>query len=898
MTRKHDPTADDYPDVANPHRPASGSTVGPSTNRRTVLKSTAALLTGGALASGTASADHYDSSIHYEPEVDEDGLMELVVEDHEVLEDGLRLDLGSHEGYIRLFADDLARVSVVEPGEEEYESRGIANGLDAWDAPSFSVDETDETLSIDTETITVEVNKDLFGVTFLDEDGTVINEDYLENGSAGYEDGKPYAYKKTDEDEAFYGFGEQPGLDIDKRGETLENWNTDQFGFTPDNDYMYTSVPFFVGLKDAGAYGIFFDDPYHSVFEMATDSEDYYSFLANGGQLTYYFAYGPDIGAVLDRYTDLTGTIDLPPKWGIGFHQSRFRYSPEELVETPQRYREEEIPLDAMHFDIQYMDDFRVYTWEDEYRDAIETLTDEMPELKTVGVNNPGVAVVEEVDGEPYGPYLEGEANDYWVKNADGDPFVGEIWPPEAVWADFSREEVREWWARKHDALFDAGIDGIKNDMAEPAVFNTNNPKYDLTMPVDNVHGTGADTMLHEEYHNLYGFDMARAAQASFDHYRPDERPFTLNRNLYAGGQRYAALWTGDNVSTWLHLRQSLPILMNLGLSGLPFVGSDVGGFSARPTPELFKRWTELGAFYPYSRNHAIDHLFVGEDQPRNQHPWTYGEEGIEITKKYTELRYQLMPYLYNEFEESSENGKPVFQPLVYQYQDDPEVRNISDEFLFGDDVLITPVVEQGAIERDVYFPAGDRWVDFWTNEIHEGGQWKTVDAPIDHLPIYVRKDSIVPMREVQQYTGEKPLPTLELRTYLDDEASYSFYEDDGETRAFQDGEYNVTHFTVSANNGGVVTFERELGVQNYEDSELSSYLLNLDRSEAPRKVQAASSKYEKVDADDVEDVPESFAYSAEEDTVLVHIPADEDRKVQLFFNGDSERGRGRGNQN
>nr|WP_241433861.1 glycoside hydrolase family 31 protein [Natrialba aegyptia] len=832
--------------------------------------------------------------------MDKDNLMELAVEDHEVLADGVKLDLGSHEGYIRLFADDLARVSIVEPGEEEYESRGVANGLDAWDTPRFTVEEEEATISIGTDTITVEINKDLFGVKFLDEDGNVVNEDYTENGSAGYESDKPYAYKKTDPDEAFYGFGEQPGLDINKRGEKLGNWNTDQFGFTPDNDYMYASVPFFVGLKDVGAYGIFFDDPYHSVFHMADESEDYYSFLADDGQLTYYFAYGPKINDVLDRYSDLTGTIKLPPKWGIGFHQSRFRYSGEELVETPQRYREKSIPLDSMHFDIQYMDDFRVYTWEEEYLDALHTLTAEMPSIQTVAVNNPGVAAVEEVDGEPYEPYLEGEANDYWVRDSNGDTFAGQIWPPKAVWADFYRKEVREWWAEHHDALFDEGIDGLKNDMAEPTVFGAEHPKYDLTMPVDNVHGMGEDTMLHEKYHNLYGFDMARAADMSFDLHRPDERPFTLNRNLYAGGQRYAALWTGDNISTWLHLRQSLPILMNLGLSGMPFVGSDIGGFSDRPTPELFKRWMELGAFFPYSRNHAIDHEFVGPDEPRNQHPWTFGEEAVDITRKYLELRYRLMPYLYNEFEDSTDNGKPIFQPLVFQFQEDPEVRDITDEFMFGNNVLVAPVLEEGATERDVYFPAGETWVDFWTNEVHDGGQWKTVDAPIDHLPIYVRKDSIVPMREVQQYTGQNPLTTLELDTYLSEagKTTYSFYEDDGETRAFEDGEYNVTNFTVSENRGGVVTFRREQEVQNYDGSELSSYLLSLDRSEAPRKVQAASVKYDEVDPDDVEDTPESFAYDPNEDAVLVHIPADEERKVKLFFNGPSQgkgQGQGRG---
>nr|WP_222916895.1 TIM-barrel domain-containing protein [Natrinema sp. SYSU A 869] len=965
------------------------------------MQASAALLAGGALASSTARADHYDSKIHYEPELDDDNLQTLSVRDYDVLEDGVKINLGEYEGYVRLFADDMARVSIVEPGEEEYESRGIATGRAEWETPSFSVDENEDRIALETETITVEINNGRFGVKFLDEDGNVVNEDYLEKGSPGYEDDKPYAYKKTDENEAFYGFGEQPGQEFNKRGEKLEQWNTDQYAYDSDSDYVYTSIPFFVGLKDVGAYGIFFDDPYHSVFEMATESDDYYYFLADGGQLTYYFAYGPEIEQVLNRYTELTGTMELPPKWGLGYHQSRWQYTPNEIVETAETYREKGIPLDAMHFDIDYMNEFRVFTWDDDYLETLRQV-ESIPGIRTVAVNDPGVAAVESYDstsddndpsdggpstddqsnggtsddgtaidgtpydgpsddstsgdgtsddgtsgdstfdngpdddtagdstpyegpsddgpaddgpaddnpsgdGTPYDVYLEGTENDYWVKDANGDTFVGEVWPPETVWPDFSRSDVRSWWAGQHDALFDVGIDGIKNDMAEPAVFQENE-KYDWTMPVDNIHGTGEDTMLHEEYHNMYGFDMARAANQAYDVYKPDKRPFLLNRNLYAGGQRYAALWTGDNVSSWEHLQKSIPMHLNLGLSGLAFVGHDIGGFVGRPDPELFARWMELGAFVPYCRNHADSHDKVDDGEPRNQHPWTFGDEVEAISKKFLRLRYRLLPYLYNEFRDATETGKPVQQPLVFHFQDDEQTHDIADQFMFGDDMMVAPVLEEGATSREVYLPEGEQWIDYWTGKEYDGGQTLTVDAPLDHLPVFVRNDTIIPMREVQQYTGEQSLTMLVLDTYVDEETSYSFYEDDGESRSYQDGAYNVTDFTVSATPGGVVTFERETVVQNYADSQISSYLLKLDRSEAPRKVQAASRRYEAVsDAETVEDTPETFTYSETADAVLIHVPADEDNPVKLFFNGnrgDRDRGnsgrgrRGRSNGN
>ncbi|WP_049921724.1 glycoside hydrolase family 31 protein [Halopiger djelfimassiliensis] len=933
-----------------------GGRLSPFATRRTVLQASAALLAGGTLASTSARADHYDSKIHYEPELDEDNLQTLSVRGYEILEDGVKVDLGEYEGYVRLFADDMARVSIVERGEEEYESRGIAKGRTEWDAPEFTVDTTDERIALETATITIEINNGLFGVRFRDDDGNVINEDYLEKGTPGYEDGKPYAYKKTDEDEAFYGFGEQPGNELNKRGEKLEHWNTDQYAYSADNDYVYTSIPFFVGLKDVGAYGILFDDPCHSVFEMATESDDYYSFFSDGGQLTYYFTYGPDIEGVLERYTELTGTMELPPKWGLGLHQSKWEYTPKEIVETAETYREKGIPLDAMHFDIDYMNEYRVFTWTDEYREALRRV-ESVPGIRTVAVNDPGVAAVEsydntpddpskdenpydgEFDGDasdgdrsgddpsgdtpydgtpdaspredgvsvttsdipddhtPYDVYIEGTKNDYWVKNADGETFVGRVWPDETVWPDFARPEVRSWWAEQHDALFEAGIDGIKNDMAEPAVFQENE-KYDWTMPVDNVHGTGEDAMSHAEYHNMYGFDMARAAHEAYDVYKPDERPFLLNRNLYAGGQRYAALWTGDNVSSWAHLRKSIPMQLNLGLSGLAFVGHDIGGFVGRPSPELFARWIELGAFVPYCRNHADSHTKVDDGEPRNQHPWTFGDEVETISKTYLRLRYRLLPYLYNEFREASETGKPVQQPLVFHFQNDERARDVDDQFMFGDDLLIAPVLEEGATAREVYLPEGEQWIDYWTGEEYDGGRTLTVDAPLDHLPIFVRTDSIIPMREVQQYTDEQPLTTLVLDAYVDGEATYSFYEDDGESRAYEDGEYNVTDFSVSTTPGGVVTFEHESVARNYDGSQLSSYVLKLNRAESPRKVQAASTKYEAVDdAETVEDTPETFAYSEEEDAVFVHVPAHEDETVKLFFNGTTGGRRNHGNE-
>jgi alpha-glucosidase len=841
-------------------------------NRRSFLKTVGLAMAGTAVASrgvGAVTQPGDDS------ELNKDELQKLSVQDIQSLENGVKFDLGTNVAYVRLFDADLAKISILEAGESEFESPGIAKTADEWETPQFTRNDGPNRYTLETDAITIEVKKQPFGIKFLDADGNVINEDYLDYGTAGYENGKPYVFKETTDNESFYGFGEQGGLNLDQRGESLGLWNTDAYSYGLDTKYLYTAIPFFVGLKEERAYGLFFDNTYRSYYEMASESDDYYYFYANGGKLTYYFTYGPDIGDVIDRYTELTGKMDVPAKWTLGLHQSKWQYTPDQILNIARTYREKDIPLDTMHFDIDYMRDFRVFTWDDEYKQALGELKS-MEGFHAIAINDPAVK-----QDPGYEVYEEGTENDYWAKNPDGSTYIGEVWPGDSAFPDFLQEDVRNWWSDNHEVLFDAGVDGVWNDMNEPAVFD--GPFH--TMPLDIVFGDGPDTKLHKEYHNLYGHDETSATYDAFGMHKPDERPFVLTRDMYAGTQRYAALWTGDNVSSWEHLQMSLPMNMNVGLSGVSFVGNDIGGFAQRPDAELFGRWIEVGAFLPFSRIH-YDSNAKADGGSQRQEPWAFGEEVEAISKKYIEMRYRLLPYLYTEFKEAAESGKPVQQPLVYQFQDDERTYDIADQFMFGDALMLAPVVEQGQTSREVYLPDGVRWTDYWTGTEYEGGQTLSVDAPLEHLPIFVKRDSMIPMREVQQYTDENPLTTLELDTYLDEEATYSFYEDDGETPNYKDGEYNVTNFSVSASNGDVVTFEREIEVENYDESQLSSYLLKLDRSEAPRKVQAASSKYEPVDAETVEDTPETFTYDADEDAVFVHIPADEDGKVKLFFNG------------
>ncbi|MDP4552299.1 glycoside hydrolase family 31 protein [Alkalihalobacillus macyae] len=785
------------------------------------------------------------------------------------LDNGIMMELDQgQKATIRLFAEDLVKVSILENDKEEKYSPGIAKK--DWETPEFEIEEKKGKITLKTDEITVMVNKEPFGVKMLDKEGNVINEDAMNYGS-GYADDKPYVFKKTEEDENFYGFGEQSG-EFNKRGESIGMFNTDAYAYGKDTKYLYTSIPFFIGLKDEKAYGIFFDNTYRTYFEMASESDDYYYFYADGGELTYYMMYGPEIQNVLDRYTELTGKMPKPAKWTLGLHQSKWQYSADDIERVAETYREKEIPLDTMHFDIDYMDEFRVFTWADDFgSEELHNNLDNM-NFHKIAINDPAVKY-----DEDYRIYKEGTENDYWAKNPDGSTFFGEVWPGKSAFPDFSKPEVRDWWALNSNVLFDKGIDGIWNDMNEPAVFD--GPYH--TMPLDIQFGEGENMMLHEEYHNLYGHDEAEATYNAFLQHKPNVRPFVLTRDMYAGTQRYAALWTGDNVSEWEHLQLSLPMNMNVGLSGQPFVGNDIGGFASRPDAELFARWIEVGAFLPFSRIHYDSDGKSEVEQA--QEPWEFGPEVEEISKKYIELRYKLMPYLYNAFNDAAETGSPVQQPLVYQFQEDERTYDINDQFMFGESLMAAPVVEEGVTERDVYLPEDALWVDFWTGEEFEGGQTISRDADLGTMPLYVKQDSIVPTREVQQYTGELSLENLILDTYLEDEATYSFYEDDGATEDYKDGEYNMTNFKIEKKNKKI-EFTTEQEVQDYE-TELSSYTLKLHDQTKPKKVQAASNKYKEVKSvEKVKDTNRSYYYDENERILYVNVPTSENKKLQIKF--------------
>lgn len=687
---------------------------------------------------------------------------------------------------VTVLAPDLVRVRMTHDGTPGPDYSWAVIKTD-WPetAVEFSGDKNQRVIR--TPELEIRAQLSPFRLAFYDRGGRLISKD-APNLGMGWDGARVRNWRWMPSDEHYFGLGEK-GDHLDKRGHAYVNWNTDAFGWDATTEPLYDTISFFIGLREGRAYGIFFDNTWRSSFDMGVESPDFYSLGAEGGELNYYFFYGPDPKKVLGRYTELVGRTPLPARWAIGYHQSRYSYYPESRVRfIADSFREHQIPCDALFLDIDYMDGFRVFTWDkSRFPDPARLMADLRKQgFRVVTIVDPGVKV------DPnYWVYQQGLAGGHFVKMPDGKLFVGKVWPGESAFPDFTLEKVRAWWGSLYRGLISDGVSGIWNDMNEPAVFAPSK-----TMSLDAIFDDHGLSSPHAKIHNVYGLLMSRATQEGLLSLRPNERPLVITRATYAGGQRHAAVWTGDNTSSWDHLRLSLPQLLNMGLSGLALVGADIGGFVSSPSPELYTRWLEAGVFYPYSRTHTM----VGS---RDQEPWSYGNRLTDINRRSIELRYRLLPYLYNAFHAAAETGLPVMRALMLDYPDDPAAIGQEDEFLFGDDLLVAPVINQGERERGVYLPRGT-WYDYWTERRATGPAAVSVEAPLDRIPIFVRGGAIIPTQQVVEFVDQAPINPLTFEIYPEGESSRDYYEDDGLSFDYRQGVWLRQQLSVSETLRGV----------------------------------------------------------------------------------------------
>ena len=680
----------------------------------------------------------------------------------------------------------------------------------------LEVTEDDKNYIITTSKLICKISKiDLRTSIFDALDNTLISEDELGfHWEESYEFGGDVVKmsKTAQAGESYYGLGDKP-VDNNLKGKRFENWVTDSYAYGRETDPIYKAIPFYTALHNKKSYGIFFDNTFRSFFDFCHERRNITSFWAHGGEMNYYFIYGPEMSDVVANYTDLTGKPhEMPALWTLGYHQCKWSYYPESNVkEIAKKFRDLKIPCDAIYLDIDYMEGFRCFTWSDEYFPDPKRMVKELADdgFKTIVIIDPGIKI--DMD---YPVFKEGLDKDYFCKRADGPYMKGKVWPGECYFPDFTNPEVREWWSNLFQELVEEiGVKGVWNDMNEPAVMDVPGK----TFPNDVRHNYDGNLCSHRKAHNVYGMQMARATYQGLKKFSYPKRPFVITRAAYSGTQRYTSSWTGDNLATWDHLTIANLQAQRMCMSGFSFIGSDIGGFAEQPNGELYARWIQLGVFHPFCRTHSSgDH--------GDQEPWAFGENITNVVRKFIELRYQLLPYLYTAFWRYAEEGVPILKSLVLYDQADPHTHYRNDEFVFGEKILACPITGPNQNGRRMYFPIG-KWYNFWTDELVKGGQELWVDADLDSMPLFVKEGAIIPKYPVQQFVGEKTIDQLTLDVYYKEGKEDSqIYEDATDGYDYLKGRYSLRNFNLHGKKNELIIQQHKSGkfMTTYETFKLN----------------------------------------------------------------------------
>jgi len=676
---------------------------------------------------------------------------------------------------VEVWSPQVIRVRVMPQGSTRNVGYALVSNEPPGGAP-FTVAASDVVVSLKTSAITTEVElKPDLRITFKDASGSVINED-LPGKELGMTvlGNKITAYKRLQEDERFIGMGEQLG-NLDRRGSVITLKNTDNYKYDDPKVPMYVSIPFFMGLHHGKVYGLFFNNSYRSVFNFGASNRRFASFSFDGGALDQFLIHDASVAKILEHYTSLTGRMPLPPRWSLGYQQSRCSYYPEDQVMfIANTFRSKRIPLDGITLDADYLHQYQPFRIDRQRFPDMRRLADKLRgmNIELTASVNPGIAI-----DDTYAQYKSGLKEDVFLRYADGELWVADIAPNTNHFVDFSDPRGRRWWIDNMKLYQDLGIRGLWNDMNEPAIDGQ-------ALPDNVVFDFDGQKTSALEAQNYYGMLMARAAFESAGKYGGNRRPFVLSRSGFAGIQRYAAVWSGDNQAKDEHILLGALLINQMGLSGVPFTGPDLGGYIGDGNKDLFRRWVEVGVFAPYLRNHRGAYTAANE-------PWAYGEEVEAISKAYIGFRYELMPYLYSAFYEAAETGMPVSRSLSIDSPFDARVfePDFQYEFLFGPGLLVNPMTSKEQA-KSTYLPAG-AWYDLFTDERHEGGRVLTADYAGHRIPIFAKASAIVPMQRVVQSTRDDAGPVLSVHVFNGaDRNEFVYYDDDGDTLDYRKGKF------------------------------------------------------------------------------------------------------------
>ncbi|PNR96695.1 TIM-barrel domain-containing protein [Petrotoga sp. 9PWA.NaAc.5.4] len=625
-------------------------------------------------------------------------------------------------------------------------------------------------------------------------------------------------------DDVVYGLGETLGA-LNKRGKRYRFYATDDPEHTPEKESLYGSHPFMI-LDGEKTFGIFIDYPSEIIFDIGFTHKDILKITIFSKDFDLYIFDCDEKLTIIKEYFNLTGKPYIPPKWAFGYQQSRWSYfSEKEVREVANKYRELGIPLDVIYTDIDYMDSYKVFTINKETFPNYEGMVKDLKEkgIKVIPILDPGVKIE-----EGYEVYEEGKKNGYFCVDKDGKPFVTAVWPGLTHFPDFLNSKVRKWWGQKYKVFTDMGIKGFWNDMNEPSIFYT--PKsldklFDLLKDLEkNKEELGIEVFLakesfakisnnredyrsfyhklddgtlinHDLVHNLYGFKNTQATADEMKELLPNQRTLLLSRSSYPGLHRIASIWMGDNKSWWEHILVNIRMLQSLNMMGFFYTGADIGGFGADASAELVVRWMELGAFTPFFRNHTALNT-------RPQEPWQFDEESLNIMRDIVRLRYAFLPYTYSEYMNSVKDSNPFVKPISFVFEN-PRSKDIEDQYMYGESLMVAPVYEQNKKGRYVHLPQV-KWLN-WTASKYEERKMKVyepgdyyIKADLSEIPLFIKENSLIVLSEPMNFVGEKDITELTVAGLVTDHALYNYYDDDGTTYNFVKGDFGTIKIDVT----------------------------------------------------------------------------------------------------
>jgi len=692
-----------------------------------------------------------------------------------------------------------------------------ANGLEAseplmvtryqWNETPFTFDEKDGVLEVKTAALTAKITTNPVRLAFYTPEGELINQDDPAGNAMGYIHDAPSCNKQLQPGEHFFGFGERMDF-IDQLGKkltldvgrgTARDHETGAYNLLEAN---YSPVPFFMSTR---GYGIFLHNANPSTWDMGHTSAKNYSFGAAGGELDYYFIYGPSFKEIIRNYTLLTGTSPLLPRSAMGLHVGTYSggtwghedvTSQYYVVALAKKFRELGIPIDILHLDSTWRIFGKIngkggtsFEWRQPGFPDPKAMFDNLYALNFQMV---GLHIRPRIDNGNLKNYLDIAKEKGFTYPENGNP--GDF--PNF----FDQKSVDWWWNTCLKPLADLGCKFVKTDEGS-AFGRVGNELADKTGPQGNEIA---------RLHNLFPIAYAKAPFLKFQEYN-NMRGMEHTREGFTGIQRYPFIFAGDWPSLWQYFKPVIRAGLNIGLSGVPAWAHCMGGFEQVADPELYVRWVQFGMFSPIA-------LLFGMEHPSYKEPWSYGAEAQAIFTQYDKLRYRLIPYLYSTYYQSYLSGSPVIQALVFNYPEDVNTYNIDDQYFFGDQMLICPVTEKGAKSRTLYLPEGN-WIDYWSSEKFTGKQNIITKTPLDKLPIYVKAGAIIPMQPDMQYFGEKPVDPLTLDIYPSGNSSFKLYDDDGLSLKYQSGEFALTEIKCSETSQSViVTISSSEGKFNVAD--------------------------------------------------------------------------------